>query len=163
MCEQIFWTSANLRQAYLGSKTLTLSIVTKEHGSHPKAPPYWSRRAPGFLLQLPRSVFSRVCIAGEYQPQLATGRPLASVRSQQQSWPTQRPTQTCTAYISRYGILRCRLSQRKAWVRLLIGWSRGFRDLSKVMVWMCWPPNYARRRQPRPKYYNRHSGKCRQY
>ena len=146
---------------------IDFDTVGKDHGSHPRAPPCWSPGAPGRQLQLACSVCSRVCSTDSVPT--STGNWAASGKCTKPATELLHPATHSNLHClpiqsllnTRDGILRRRLSQRKAWVRLLLDRGRAFRDLSKVMVWMCRPPNYARRRQPRPKYYSRHSGKCR--
>ena len=49
----------------------------------------------------------------------------------------------------------CRIRESKACKRQVTGSTRAFRDFSKIPNGgtLCWPPNYASRQWPRPKYY----------
>ena len=97
---------------------------------------------------------------GRSQPQLATraasvgreqGNPPAATHSKSHSLRIQALLNT-RELISRW---KTRESNARKSDRVSVGSTRAFPDLSKVTEsWMFRrPPKYARRRQPRPKYY----------
>ena len=111
--------------------------VGKDVGSHPRAPPCWSPGAPGSL-QLARSVCSRVCsricvrVCSADSVPTSTGNWAASGKCTKPATELAHPATHSNLHClpiqpllnTRNGILRRRLSQRKAWVRLLLDGGR---------------------------------------